>query len=111
MVSYSSTVLLVISVEIYNLLSSIFLALPITYKIAVKNDWGLKNLEIIITLGSSIGLFLNSSSWATLYSRFNNHEVRPLLEGKAKFYQTVGTLLKYIASIILSILSLIVNKP
>lgn len=69
------------SVAMYNLLSSAALSLPMTCMIAVRKDWGLKNLEIMMTLGISRGLFLNSSNWLCLYSRFISHEDSPLLEG------------------------------
>jgi hypothetical protein len=59
----------VTSVTIYNLFSSAYFYLPITCIIAVKNDYGLKNLEIIITFGISKGLFLNSSNYANRYSK------------------------------------------
>jgi len=43
----------------YNLFNSYSLALPTTYLIAVKKDYGLKNLEIIATLGMVVGSSLN----------------------------------------------------
>lgn len=63
------------------------------------------------TLGISIGLFLNSSNYSCLYSKLINQDARPLLLGQAKLDQEAGTLFKKIASIMASILSLIVNNP
>lgn len=53
--SISSILFFYTSVAIYNLFNSYAYFLPMTYLMAVKKDYGLKNLEIIITLGNSIG--------------------------------------------------------
>jgi hypothetical protein len=65
----------------YSLLSSEAFFLPITYLIAVKKDYGLKNLEIIITLGMLRGSSLKRFNCSTLYARLSNQDANPLLEG------------------------------
>jgi len=43
----------------YSLFNSYSFALPITYLIAVKKDYGLNNLLMITTLGMVVGSSLN----------------------------------------------------
>lgn len=77
----SSIYFLVTSVLMYNLFNSAFFWAPTTYKMAVRKDWGLKNLEIMMTLLILMGSFLNSSSYCHLCSKLINQESRDLLLG------------------------------
>ncbi len=52
-----------------------------TCLIAVKYDWGLKNLETIITLGKFNGSSLKKFNCSTLWSKFIIQPYKPLLLG------------------------------
>lgn len=79
--------------------------------IAVKNDYGLKNLPIIVTFGIAYGSSLNKLSYSILLIKFVSHEAKPLFDGYANPTHTTGTLFNAIASIIDSIYSDIVRIP
>lgn len=78
---------------------------------AVRNDWGLKNLPTIVTLGMLYGSSLNRFNYSTLLTRLVNHDANPLFDGYANATHCVGTLLSEMASMIYSIFSEIVNIP
>lgn len=52
-----------------------------TYLMAVKNDCGLKNLPIIVTLGIAYGSSLNKFNYSILLIKLVSQEASPLLDG------------------------------
>jgi len=82
---------LVTSVYIYNLFNSYEFLLPITYLIAVRKDYGLKNLEIIITFAIFSGFSENPLNCSQRWKRFINQLANPLLEIYAYLIHKAGT--------------------
>ena len=78
---------------------------------AVRNDYGLKNLPIITTLGMLYGSSLNILSCSIRFSKLVNQEARPLFDGYARLTHGTGTLFKAKKSMIYSICSEIVSIP